>query len=121
MEELKIDLSDNFQVDNYYDGIIEGHNDRYFVTCEDMASDERRYLLYPMDHIFRYLLECPLEYSGRPQENFLPRSDGYDKADLSGSDWCSFHLDLLLAARAHAGRLKPLGYIMERYLPLKGP
>lgn len=114
--------------DNYYDGVLEAHNENYFITSCDEVHDldengkemprsfETIYLVYPMDYIFRHCLELP-KFERLPEEVYkYPRSDGYLGADLSGSAYSSFSTDLLLAAREHAKCLKPLGYIRERNL-----
>lgn len=119
--------------DNFYDGIIEAHNEDYFITqegtqcehCEDIgehcsecgyAEEERIYLVYSMDYIFKYLLEGPI-FQRLPEDLYIyPRCDGYVGADLSASDYNSFNLDLLMAARDHTKSLKPLRYIFERDL-----
>lgn len=116
------------QRDTEYDGMIEGHNDSYYLLQEDeiwddeipeeerhYSNSERVYLVYEMDQIFEYLLDCPLKYIDYSEDRFIfPRpGDGYEKADLPGSDWCGFKHNLVMAARDHAKNLKPIGYILE--------
>ena len=111
-----------------YDGLIDGKTDSYFLTWEDEIwpdecleeerhsyNSERVFLVYEMDQIFEYLLDCPLEYVPYSLDRFIyPRpSDGYEGADLVGSDWCGFKHNLIMAARDHAKNLKPIGYILE--------
>lgn len=117
--------------DSYYDGIIEAHNPEFFITrCDEVYeldaegqeisnSYEIIYLVYRMDYIFKHCLEYP-KFERMPEECYFPRSDGYERADLSGSQHSSFHLNLLLAAREHAKNLRPLGYIREGNLDRSG-
>ncbi len=93
-----------FLGDIYYNGIIDAHNDDYFITQYDEVYPEGEensnvyeslYHVYKMNEVLDYLLNSP--------------------QDLSSS----LKVGLVLAARAYVSTLKPLGFINERNLERK--